>query len=205
MRKPEYHEEKKIEIMENAFRQYCETGLHSTGIQAVAVACGLTRAALYTYFEGVDDLILQSTAYCMAKVEDEFMALSPKSVEDIARFINEIPYWTAKNHGKKYRFMYQVYTSPKYLEHGKAFFKGVEERYTEYAKQLEPRLGIPWQVIQPLIFIFVRASVHYALFEDEGYLKPQMELLKQTCLMMKEKYSDRVSDENIISEEENKK
>lgn len=36
--------------------------------------------------------------------------------------------------------MYQVYTLPKYIEYGKKFFEGVNERYTEYAKQLEPKM-----------------------------------------------------------------
>ena len=91
--------------------------------------------------------------------------------------MKEIPYWTAEKHGEKYRFMYQVYTSPKYREYVKKFFKGVTERYTEYAKSLELKIGIPWQVIQPLIYMFVRASVHYALFEDEEYLLPQIKLM----------------------------
>ena len=52
----------------------------------------------------------------MSKVEDDFMAKAPTDVEDLWRFIDEIPYWTAKKHGKKYRLMYQVYTHPKYRE-----------------------------------------------------------------------------------------
>lgn len=35
---------------------------------------------------------------------------------------------------QKYRLMYQVYTHPKYIEHEKRFFEGVNKRYTEYAK-----------------------------------------------------------------------
>lgn len=176
--------------MEQCFACYCENGLNNTGIKALAKACNMSSGNLYSYFENVDELITESTAYCMAKVEDEFMSLSPKDPMDIKRFLDEIPYWTAKNHGKKYRFMYQVYTSPKYLEAGKEFFRGVELRYTEYAKKLEPRLGIPWRNIQAMIFTFVRASVHYALFEEEAYLKPQIEMLWQMCLLLKEKYSN---------------
>ena len=175
--------------MEKCYDCYCETGLNKTGIKALGKACGMTSASLYCYFNGVDDLILQSTAWCMEKVEDDFMAIAPRDPADIKRFVDEVPYWTAKKHGKKYRLMYQVYTSPKYLDAGKEFFKGVEKRYTEYAKQLEPKLGIPWQAIQPMIFTFVRASVHYALFEDEGYLRPQMEMLWQMCLELKNKYA----------------
>ena len=125
----------------------------------------------------------------MSKVEDEFMAKAPTDVEDLWRFIDEIPYWTAKKHGKKYRLMYQIYTHPKYRQYGQKLFKGVDERYTEYAKSLEPKLGIPHEKITPLIFILIRACVHYALFEDEFYLKSQIESLKETLELFLAKYN----------------
>lgn len=178
MRSPEYREEKKKEIMEKCYECYCDNGLRDTGIKELGKYCGMTSANLYAYFDNVDDLIVQSTAYCMSKVEDEFMALAPENPQDILRFIKEIPRWTAKNHGKKYRLMYQVYTHPKYIEHGKKFFAGVNERYTEYARQLSPKLGLPADILLGFIFIFVRAAVHYAMFEDEYYLKIQMKALK---------------------------
>ena len=84
--------------------------------------------------------------------------------------------------------MYQVYTHPKYIEQGKKFFEGVNERYTAYAKRLEDAIGIPYTVITPLIFIFVRACVHYAMFEDEYYLQAQMEILKQGVTLFIERY-----------------
>lgn len=179
---------KKIEIMEKCYECYAENGFGSVGIKAIAKACGINSATLYLYFENLDDLIVQSTEYCMSKVEDDFMAKAPKDVADIERFIEEVPYWTAKKHGKKYRLMYQIYTHPKYIENGKKFFDGVNERYTEYAKQLESKVGIPYTILTPLIFIFVRASVHYAMFEDEYYLKSQMEVLKQSVALFVEKY-----------------
>lgn len=172
------HEKKKAEIMEKCFDCYAEYGLSSVGIKSLGKACGLSSGSLYTYFEDLDDLIIQSTAHCMSKVEEDFMAKAPKNVNDIIPFIDEIPYWTAKKHGKKYRLMYQIYTHPKYIEHGKKFFAGVNERYTEYAKKLEQNIGLPYKVITPLIFIFIRACVHYALFEDDYYLKTQLEVLK---------------------------
>lgn len=180
---------KQIEIMEKCFDCYAENGFSSVGIKAIAKACDCSVATLYLYFDNLDDLIVQSTEYCMSKVEDEFMAKAPTDVEDLWRFIDEIPYWTAKKHGKKYRLMYQVYAHPKYIEYGKKFFAGVDERYTEYAKRLEPKLGIPYEKITPLIFILIRACVHYALFEDEFYLKSQIEVLKETLELFVMKYN----------------
>ena len=178
MRSPEYREEKKKEIMMKCFECYCDNGLRDTGIKELGKYCGMTLANLYGYFDNVDDLITQSTEYCMAKVEDDFMELAPKSPEDILRFIEEIPYWTAQKHGKKYRLMYQVYTHPKYIEHGKKFVEGVSRRYTEYAQRLSPVLGIREDILTGFIFLFVRASVHYALFEDKYYLESEMKALK---------------------------
>ena len=186
------YNEKKARIMEACFN--CYAGLHGTGLSALAKAAGISKAAIYTYFEDADALIIESTEYCMSKVEDEFMKKAPTDPQDVKRFLEEVPYWTAREHGKKYRLMYQVYTHPKYIEYGKEFFKGVDEHYTEYAKQLEPKIGVPYTVITPLIFILVRASVHYALFEDEYYLRSQLEVLKQGVALFAKKYQKQMEE-----------
>lgn len=178
MRKPEYREEKTREIMEKCYECYCDNGLRDTGIKELGRYCGMTSANLYSYFPCVDDIIVKSTAHCMAQVEQEFMAKAPENIEELYRFIEEVPYWAAEKYGKKYRLMYQVYTHPKYIEHGKKFFEGVNERYTEYAQRLSPKLGISVEELSGFIFLFVRATVHYAMFEDEFYLKTQIKSLK---------------------------
>ena len=197
VRNEEEFRRKKNEIMEKCYECYAEHGLGAVGIKGLAQACGCTSANLYTYFADLDDLIVQSTAYCMSKVEDDFMAKAPASIEDVWRFIDEIPYWTAQKHGKKYRLMYQVYTHPKYFSHGKDFFAGVTRRYSEYAAELEGKIGIPKDILTPLIFILIRASVHYALFEDEFYLQSQLRVLKQGIALY-------LSQKDRLSEEENR-
>lgn len=186
---------KKADLMEKCYEAFAELGLHGTSIRKLAEYCGCSTSMIYTYFKDADNLIVESTAYCMAKVEDDFMAKAPADAEEVMRFIEEIPYWTAKKHGKKYRLMYQVYTHPKYMEYGKKFFLGVNERYTEYAKQLEPKIGIPHTVLSPLIFILIRAGVYYAMFEDEYYLKSQIEILKQSVSLVADKYRSKTLNE----------
>lgn len=179
---------KKIQLMETCFDCYAENGLSSVGIKALANACDCNVATFYQYFDNLDDLIVQSVEHVMTKVEDDFMAKAPTNLEEMWKFIDEIPYWTAEKHGKKYRLMYQVYTHPKYREYGKRFFEGVDKRYTEYARSLEGKLGIPYDRLTPLIFILIRACVHYALFEDEWYLKAQISVLKETLELFIAKY-----------------
>lgn len=174
------HQQRKEEIMKKAYDYYAEYGLSNVGIKDLGKACNMAPGVIYNYFDSLDDLILQSTEYCMSKVEDEFMEKAPKDISDLKRFLKEIPYWTEKTHGKKYRLMYQVYSNPKYRESGKKFFEGVNLRYTEYAKQLENKLHMPYQEILGFIFIFVRACVHYALFQDEFYLKAELSVLTKS-------------------------
>ncbi|MGN1275623.1 MAG: hypothetical protein ACI4UK_01345 [Floccifex sp.] len=101
---------KTIKIMEKYFDCYAKNGFTSVGVKAIADTCGCSVANLY--LDNLDDLIVKSTEYCMTGGEDEFMAKAPTDVENLWRFIDEIPYWTAKKHGKKYRLMYRFILTP---------------------------------------------------------------------------------------------
>lgn len=187
--------ERRIAFLETCFEVLCENGLENTSLKMLAEACSVTNGCLLYYFGSKDNIIIESTAHCMAKVEDDFMTKAPTSFADIERFLREMPYLTAKLHGAKYRFMYQVYASPKYREHGKAFFKGVNVRYRKYAELLSGKLGMPVDYIQGMIYIFVRACVHYALFEDGDYLNLQLNVIRTSLrLFMKE---SKLKEENL--------
>lgn len=182
-----HNPERRTELLEICFDTFCKNGLENTGMLKLSEACGITNAALIYYFKSKDNLIIEATAHCMAKVEDDFMAQAPTSFVDIERFLREMPYLTAKLHGSKYRFMYQVYASPMYREYGKEFFRGVNIRYHQYAEMLSKKLGMPTDFIQGMIYIFVRACVHFALFEDEEYLNLQLNAIRTSLkLFVKE-------------------
>ena len=166
--------ERRIAFLETCFEVFCKNGLERTSLKMLAEACGVTNGNLLYYFGSKDNIVIDSTAHCMARVEDDFMARAPRSFGDIERFLREMPYITAQLHGEKYRFMYQVYASPRYREHGIEFFRGVNVRYHQYAQLLSGKLGMPVDFIQGMIYTFVRACVHYAMFEDEAYLQLQL-------------------------------
>ena len=66
----------------------------------------------------------------------------------------------------------------KFREYGKEFFEGVNIRYHQYAGLLSDKLKMPVDYIQGMIYIFVRACVHYALFGDEDYLQLQLNAIR---------------------------
>src|SRR5699024_2662027 len=146
----------------------------NTGLKMMADTCQDTNRELLYHYGRKDNNVIESTTHCMDKVEEESIAHAARSFADIERYWREMPYITARLHGEKYRFMYQVYASPKYREQGKAFFQGVNVRYRQYALQLSGQLGMPADYIQGMIYVFVRACVHYAMFGDEEYLNLQL-------------------------------
>ena len=91
--------ERRTEFLEICFDTFCAYGLENTGMKKLSEACGVTNGTLVYYFGSKDNLIVEATAYRMAKVEDDFMERAPTSFEDIGRFLREMPYITAKLHG----------------------------------------------------------------------------------------------------------
>lgn len=77
--------ERKIEFLNTCFDTFCQYGLENTSMFQLSQACGVTNGTLIYYFGNKDNIVIESTAYCMAKVEDDFMAKAPKNFEDIDR------------------------------------------------------------------------------------------------------------------------
>lgn len=182
-------DEKRNKLLEACFDCFCEHGLENTSTRMLADACGMTSGNLFNhYFDSKDQIVIECTAYGMARVEDDFMASAPRNVDEVEDYLRKMPYITAEKHGAKYRFMYQVYSSPRYLEYGRQFSKTVVERYTEYAALLEVQLGAPKEVIQPLIYFFVQACIYYSMFENEAYMLSEINLLVQIVNSLKQQY-----------------
>ena len=184
----EKKQKKKIDIMEKCFEQFYETGLRDTGIKDLAKACGMTAPNFYSYFDNLDQLIIESTEYCMIKIENELLEMAPKTKEDIQPFIDKILVPSRDFHSKEYRFMYQVFMSPAFLEHGKKFRARQFQRYRKYAEELEPTLGVPWDMTIVWILSLEQALIQYALFENSTmYVLQKISLEKMAQSMLSEK------------------
>ena len=74
--------ERRTEFLETCFDTFCKSGLENTSLQKLAESCGVTNGALLYYFGSKDNLVIEATAHCMAKVEDDFMSQAPTSFAD---------------------------------------------------------------------------------------------------------------------------
>ena len=91
---------KKIELMETCYNGFADLGLHGTGIRTLAKHCGYNTSVIYTYLKDLDDLIIQSTEYCMSKVEDDFMAKAPGMWRTCGGLLTRSPTGRRKSTGR---------------------------------------------------------------------------------------------------------
>lgn len=68
-------------LLELCFDCFCRHGLEGTSTKMLAEACGMSSGNIFHYFATKDEII-RSTAHCMAKVEDDFMANAPEKNAD---------------------------------------------------------------------------------------------------------------------------
>lgn len=192
--------QKKIDIMEKSFARYCETGLRDTGIKDLAKACGMTAPNFYSYFDNLDQLIVEATEHCMIKIENEILDAAPTTREEIAPFIEYIFGHSRELHSKEYRFMYQVFTSPAFLEAGKKFRMRQYERYSKYAQGLEEVLGVSRYLILTWILSLEQSIVQYAMFENEQmYILQKRSLENMANSMLSVNQSLLEMDESLMS------
>lgn len=180
----EKKQQKKIEIMEKCFACYCENGLRDTGIKDLAKYCGMTAPNFYSYFDNLDQLITESVEHCVIKIEKEIFEKAPKREKDIFPYIEEAINPTKAYYSKEFRFVYQVITSPKYLEFGKQYEKNKFERFRKFSEELEKELGISWYLILQWILAYERVVIHYALFENPSILILQKLMLKNMAITL---------------------
>ena len=162
----ENKQKKKIEIMEKCFACYCEKGLRNTGIKDLAKACDMTAPNFYSYFDNLDQLIVECTQHGLIKIENEYFSKAPKTKEDIVPYIEEVSDFNRTLRSAEYRFIYQVYTSPEFVEYGKKHRANQLARFRSYSEELEKELNISWFFILSWIISFEQMLIQYALFEN---------------------------------------
>ena len=87
-----------------------------------------------------------------------------------------------KNYGEHMRFVYQVYTSPKYKKQGYDFFSGIPKRYDTFIHHIAKNLDVSFESIQALYYLYITSTLQFALFKDEVYLDVEVNAIYNMCL-----------------------
>lgn len=170
--------QRRKECIDSCFRAFVENGLENTGVQLLSKYCGFkTNQALYHYFNCKDQVVIECVDAALRTMEAEFMKKAPTSRADLLSYLQKFPKWAADNYENEFRLVYQVYTSPRYKEEGQKFFRGVPQRYDEYAHMVAKNLDVDFEMIRPMFYLYTTTMLHYILFRDDTYLKVEIDAL----------------------------
>jgi len=83
---PEYREEAKTRIIKKSVKFFSEKGYHQTKMSEIADSLGVSKAALYQYFESKEELFIQVMQYYIESVHGELILFlktkHPKEIMD---------------------------------------------------------------------------------------------------------------------------
>ena len=198
---PAVYKKRKCECLDKCFQAFMDNGLENTGLQLLCKYCGFkTNQALYHYFESKDMIITESVQYAMIKFEREFMKKAPRSRADLKNYLEKFPRWMQKNYGEHMRFVYQVYTSPKYKKQGYDFFSGIPKRYDTFIHHIAKNLDVSFESIQALYYLYITSTLQFALFKDEVYLDVEVNAIYNMCLEVFERAAQQLHDRLVYAE-----
>ncbi len=69
------HDQKRSQILDTAARVFAEQGFHRASVSAVAAACGLSKAAIYHYYDSKDALLFDLLDNHLTDLRDRIAAV----------------------------------------------------------------------------------------------------------------------------------
>jgi TetR/AcrR family transcriptional regulator, cholesterol catabolism regulator len=93
--------DRRVQFIETAMKLFAEKGYHSTSIQDIVDAWGISKGAFYHHFSSKEDLMLAIIQHHFEKMMASFTAISQESGSEKERFIQQIAAHFANMHAHK--------------------------------------------------------------------------------------------------------
>lgn len=172
----DYKEQKRRELLEKCFELFVQKGLENTSLNELAVYCKMHKVTFYNYLNSKDEIVIDSAKQYMEKVDNMFFK------------IFETPYPTLKEalqHGfdiiaaekNKFKYIYQVVSSPKYGEKSRYELTNVYMRYMDYSKELAKIYNIDHEDFRPYFLLYIATIHDYCLWENTDMVKEKLDFI----------------------------
>lgn len=172
----EVKEQKRQDLLEKCFELFVQKGLENTSLNDLAAYCNMHKVTFYTYLNSKDEIVIDSAKQYMEKVDKTFFEIfeNPKSTlkealqhgfELIARDKN------------KFKYIYQVISSPKYGEQSRTELTKVYTRYMDYSKELARIYSVDHTEFRPYFLLYIATIHDYCLWENSAMVKEKLDCI----------------------------
>lgn len=170
--------ERKNEIIDACLNKFVSKGFYKTTSRDLSSAIKLQSGGIYYYFSSKDEIVVACAEKAIIRLEDAIIHPAIRSIELPDVLIDEL-YEHATQMAPTMRFFSQVCSVEEYRGIIAPTLYRLFRRYKLYAEMFSHSLDCEIKDIEPYVFIAVTAITNYMIYEEDSYIKPQMNMIKE--------------------------
>lgn len=162
-------EQIKEKILEKSFELFAKKGLESTSINDIAEYCGTYKAALYSFFGSKEGLVMECSSRYLLSIDKKIIEIMDDETPTLRETLRKA-FFVLTNDRNRFRFIYQVISSPNYGKAGRDKLSGIYVKYFEYSDLIAEKYNVSSEKFRPYYLLFI-ATVHdYCLWENTDFV-----------------------------------
>ncbi len=162
------------EILELSFDYLKQHGLENTSIRDLAKETDMSLGSIYYWFEDKEDFVVNSVKYGLIKSSTRIFKEAFDEINNFERFIGRVMELVEEEQSSL-RLVYQAATSPTFGDRIRKNAEPLNDTYAEYIDLLSKIIGVPFEEIRPLVYIFIATVLDYVVWDDYEFSKGQLE------------------------------
>ncbi len=173
--------QRKKEVVAICLDTFVKKGLSETTVRDLSSALNLQSGGIYWWFKDKNEAVVTCAEEAALILEDKLIVPTFLSLNTPDKMMDEL-FARADEMRDIMRFFTSVCMLQKYEEQMRPVLLRLTERYEFYTTKFAERLKCSTEEITPYFCIAVTAVTNYMMFNEKGYIIPQIELIKSALL-----------------------
>lgn len=170
--------ERKKEVIDICLNLFITKGLHDTSTRDLSKAMKLQNAGLYYYFSAKDDAVIACAEEAAVRLETNLIYAALAELDTPEKMMDHLQS-ISNEMAPLMKFLASVCVTPRYELAIRPALDRLARRYKQYAEKFAEKLGCPVERIEPYVYMGITAASNYMLFNENSYIKPQMDMIKE--------------------------
>lgn len=175
--------DRKKEVINVCLDHFILNGLN-TSTRSLSKALKLQNAGLYYYFDSKDEAVILCAEEAAIRLENSLIIPALRELNNPDTMMKRLRS-RAEEMAPTMRFLVSVCVNDTYREEMKPVLDRLSNRYEHYAEKLAEKIGCHVDEISPYMYMGITAVTNYMIFNEEAYVLPQTEMIKEQLKKLK--------------------
>jgi len=167
---------KKRELLDKCFELFVRKGLENTSLNELAAYCNMHKATFYSYLNSKDEIVIESAKQYMEKVDKMFFDIFENPQKTLKEALQH-GFEVIAEEKSKFKYIYQVISSPKYGEESRHELTKVYMKYMDYSKELAEIYKVNHVDFRPYFLLYIATIHDYCLWENTEMVKEKLDCI----------------------------